>query len=128
MPESKTVLKLSQAYGAKLDSAFTIKLADFKTRFDDYNTKEKSMGELEKKTVQQELTALDKDIQEYKKNGATLMKLKYDELMRPLYNKLNKTIAQVAKENNFTQILTLTGNEFAYIDTNLDITDLVLKN
>jgi len=34
----------------------------------------------------------------------------------------------VAKENGYTQILTITGNEFAYIDSKFDITELVLKN
>jgi outer membrane protein len=58
MPEAKTVIELSQAYGAKLDSSFTIKVNDFKMKVDDYELKEKDMGVLEKKTIQQELGAL----------------------------------------------------------------------
>ena len=56
------------------------------------------------------------------------MGLKRDELMRPLYTMLSEAIATVAKENGYTQILTITGNEFAYIDSKFDITELVLKN
>ena len=127
MPESKTVVKMTQRYGAKLDSSFTIKVEDFKSKLEDYKSKEKDMGVLEKKTIQKELEALEQDIQKYKKNGNALMGLKRDELMRPLYKKLNASISVVAKGNGFTQILTIAGNQFAYIDNAFDITVLVLK-
>ena len=71
---------------------------------------------------------MEQDIKKYQKNGNTLMGLKRDELMRPLYTMLSEGIATVAKENGYTQILTITGNEFAYIDSKFDITELVLKN
>ena len=48
--------------------------------------------------------------------------------MRPLYTKLSDAIAIIAKAKGYTQILTLTGNEFAYIDNKFDITELVIKN
>ena len=74
------------------------------------------------------MAGLEQDIKKYQKNGNTLMGLKRDELMRPLYTMLSEAIATVAKENGYTQILTITGNEFAYIDSKFDITELVLKN
>ncbi|MFQ3181333.1 MAG: outer membrane protein [Polaribacter sp.] len=128
MPETKTVVKITQAYGAKLDSSFTIKVNNFKAQLEDYKLKEKDMGVLEKKTIQKELTTLEDDIKKYQKNGNTLMGLKKDELMRPLYNKLNAAIATISEENGYTQILTLAGNQFAYIDPKFDITDLVISN
>jgi outer membrane protein len=128
MPETKTVLKITQAYGAKLDSSFTIKVNNFKAQLEDYKLKEKDMGVLEKKTIQKELATLEDDIKKYQKNGNTLMGLKKDELMRPLYNKLNASIAAISEENGYTQILTLAGNQFAYIDRKFDITDLVINN
>ncbi|AUC84163.1 hypothetical protein CW731_02110 [Polaribacter sp. ALD11] len=127
MPEAKTVIEMTQVYGAKLDSSFSIKVEDFKVRLEDYKAKEKDMGVLEKKTIQQELSALEQDINKYQKNGNTLMGLKRDELMRPLYKKLSDAIAVVSKAGGYTQILTTTGNQFAYIDERFDITDLVIK-
>ena len=126
MPESKMVRELTEAYGAKLDSSFSIKVEEFKAKLEDYKLKEKDMGELEKKTIQKELSGLDQDIQNYQKTGNTLMGLRRDELMRPLYTKLSKAISIVSKENGYTQILTATGNEFAYVDAKFDITELVL--
>ncbi|MFQ3296582.1 MAG: outer membrane protein [Polaribacter sp.] len=127
MPEAATVVKMTQGYGAKLDSSFSIKVEDFQTRLEDYKLKEKEMGVLEKKTIQQELATSEQDIKLYQKNGNTLMGLKRDELMRPLYKKLNASISAVAKANGYTQILTIAGNQFAYIDDAFDITSLVIK-
>ena len=56
-----------------------------------------------------------------------LLGLKRDELMRPSYKKLGDVIALVSIENGFTQVLTTTGNQFAYLDATLDITELVLE-
>lgn len=118
---------MAQKYGTKLDSSFTVKVEDFRARLKDYQAKEKEMGDLEKKTVQKELASLEQDINQYQKNGNTLMGLKRDELMRPLYKKLSNVIAEVSKANGYTQILTTTGNQFAYLDPKFDITDLVIK-
>lgn len=126
MPEAAIVIKLSQAYGAKLDSSFSIKMQDYQARVADFREKEKEMGELMKKTLVKEITALEQDIKKYQDNGSKLMQLKQNELMRPLYKKLNEAIEAISKENGYTLILTTTGNQFAYIDQKHDITKLVV--
>jgi len=127
MPESKIVGEKTQAYGAKLDSSFNTRLTDYKTRLADYQKREKEMGALEKKAFVKELTTLEDDIKKYQNNGQKLIQLKQNELLRPLYSKLSDAIQAVAKENKYTQILTLSGNEFAYIDNKFDITNLVFN-
>lgn len=126
MPEAKTVVKMAQNYGKKLDSSFSIKMNDYQKRVADFREKEKEMGELMKKTLIKELTALEQDIKKYQNNGNQLMQLKQNELMRPLYKKLNDAIEKVVKANGYTHILTSTGNQFGYIDPNYDITKLVM--
>ena len=126
MPEAKIVVKRAQAYGAKLDSSFSIKLKDFQTKVDKFKKEEKEMGELMKKTTLNELTAMENDIKKYQNNGNKLMQLKQNELMRPLYKKLNDAIKAVAIAEGYTQVLTSTGNQFAYIDEKYDITKLVM--
>jgi outer membrane protein len=126
MPESKIVVKRSKIYGAKLDSSFSIKMQDYQDRVQDFREKEKEMGELMKKVLVEELTALEKDVKLYQENGTKLMQLKQNELMRPLYKKLNAAINEIAKQNGYTQVFTKSGNQFAYIDENFDITKLVL--
>lgn len=126
MPEAKVVVTASQKYGKKLDSSFAIKMNEYRAKVDDYNKREKEMGELEKKTIGKEIAALQDDIRRYQDNGTKLMQLKQNELMRPLYKKLNDAIDAVAKANGYTQILTTNGNEFAFVDMKYDITKLVM--
>ncbi|MCL7754195.1 OmpH family outer membrane protein [Polaribacter sp. Z022] len=128
MPETKIVLKRSQDYGAKLDSSFSIKLKLYQTKVEAYKKNEKTLGALAKKTEIAELTQMEADIKQYQQNGNKLMQLKKNELMRPLYKKLSDAITAVSKAGNYTQVLTLTGNQFAYIDNKYDITDLVIKH
>ena len=127
MPETKTVIKMAQVYGSKLDSSFTIKMKDYQTKVEEFRSKEKEMGELMKKTLINELKTLEKEIQQYQNNGQQLMKLKQDELMRPLYKKLNNAVQEIVKEKGYTHILTISGNKFAYVDQKYDITEAVMK-
>ncbi len=126
MPEAKVVVEKSQSYGAKLDSLLSIKMVDYQARVKDFREKEKEMGELMKKTLVKEISALEADLKKYQENGNKLMQLKQGELMRPLYKKLNEAIDAVAKENGYTIILTTTVNQFAYVDENYDITKKVI--
>tara|TARA_B110000503_G_scaffold82337_1_gene125647 strand:+ start:157 stop:675 length:519 start_codon:yes stop_codon:yes gene_type:complete len=126
MPEAKIVMARTQAYGIKLDSSFAIKTQNYQARIDEFKSKEKEMGELMKKTLINEIAALEQDIKKYQTNGNKLMQLKQNELMRPLYKILNDAINIVSKENGYTQVLTSTGNQFVYIDVKFDITALVM--
>ena len=127
MPEAKVVVKRAQAYGAKLDSSFSIKMKEYKDKIELYKKNEKTMGELMKKTEISKLAALESDIKKYQENGTKLMQLKQSELMRPLYKKLNIAIDAVAKSNGYSQVFTVNGNQFAYISQSHDITKLVIK-
>ncbi|MFK8060864.1 MAG: OmpH family outer membrane protein [Polaribacter sp.] len=127
MPETKIVFKRANDYGAKLDTSYTKKLDIYKAKLDTYRTNEKTMGELAKKTSISEIQTLEADLNKYRENGRKLIQLKRDELMRPLYKKLSDAIVEVSKANGYTQVLTVTGNQFAYADPKFDITELVMK-
>ena len=126
MPEAKIVVKKTQEYGARLDSSFSIKMKEYQEKVADFKEKEKEMGELMKKTMIKELTSLEQNMNQYQNNGKKLMQLKQNELMRPLYKKLSDAIKVVVKEQGYTHILTISGNEFAYVDEKYDITELVM--
>lgn len=128
MPETKIVVERAKAYGAKLDSSFSIKTKLYKEKIEDYRKKEKELGELMKKTMLTEIATLEQDIKQYQTNGNKLMQLKQSELMRPLYKLLGDAISKIAKENGYTQVFTITGNQFAYVDDKFDITDLVVAS
>ena len=126
MPQMKNVQRRVENYGKRLDSTFQIKAKDYQAKIEAYKAVEKTLSEADKTTKIQEITVIEQEMGKFRKNGSTMMQLQRDENMRPLYKKLSEVIAEVAKANGYTQILTTNGNQFGYIDDKFDITQLVL--
>lgn len=126
MPQMKNVLRRMENAGKKLDSSFNLKATDYKTKIESYKAEEKIMTDADKQSRIQELQKLEQEMQQFRVNGSKMIQLQREEYMRPLYKKLSEVIAEVAKANGYTQILTTNGNQFGYIDERFDITKLVL--
>ncbi|MCH3882126.1 MULTISPECIES: OmpH family outer membrane protein [Tenacibaculum] len=126
MPQMKLALERVSNYGKQLDSTFQIKATDYKIKVDAYNAVEKTLSDTDKKTKIKELQDLEQELGKFRQNGTTMMKLRREEFMRPLYKKVNELISEIAKAEGYTQVLTTSGNEFAFIDDRFDITKKVL--
>ncbi|WP_299157157.1 OmpH family outer membrane protein [uncultured Tenacibaculum sp.] len=127
MPQMKNVIRRVENYGKRLDSSFQLKAKDYQAKIEAFKTAQKTLSEDDKKIKVQEITTLEQEIGNFRKNGPKLLQLQRDDNMRPLYKKLSEVIAEVAKANGYTQILTTNRNEFAYLDERFDITKLVLE-
>ena len=127
MPQMKLILKRVENYAKKLDSTFQVKFKGYQEKINAYKKDEGSSTIDQNKKKYNQIVTLEQEMQKFRENGTKLMQLRRNEFMRPLYQKLNKVIETVAKENGYTQILTTNGNEFAYVDLKHDITNLVLK-
>lgn len=126
MPQMKGVLQRVENYGKQLDSSFQIKATEYKTKVDSFKAEEKIMTDDDKKTRFKEIQVLEQEMAKFRQNGTAMMQIQREQSLRPLYKKVSEVIAEVAKENGYTQILTTTGNEFGYLDERFDITKLVL--
>ena len=69
---------------------------------------------------------MENDINNFRQNGAKLITIKRDEVLRPLYKKIGVAIEAIAKELDYTQVLQI-DDSLVYIDEDYDITVLVLK-
>ncbi|CAM1369495.1 conserved exported hypothetical protein [Tenacibaculum litopenaei] len=126
MPQMKDVLVRINAYAKELDSSYQIKTTAYKEKIEAFKKVEKTLTEQQRKEKIQELAALEQEMGKFRQNGTTLMKLRRDEYIRPLYKKLNEVIQEIAKSEGYTQVLTTSGNEFAFIDPNFDLTKKVM--
>lgn len=126
MPQSKTVIERVNKYAVRLDSSFQVKTNAFSTKIDAYKKEQETLSEAQKKEKQQEIIALEKEINKFRNNSSKLLELRRNEFMRPIYKKLNSIITAIAKEDGYSQILTTDRNEFAYFDEKFDITKKVL--
>ena len=126
MPESKEVLSELKIYAARLDSTYQVKLSDYNAKVTAFQKLDPSLSDNFKKVKIEEINELEQDLQKSQQNGNSLINLKRDQLMNPLYQILGEAITELAKSEGFTQILTSSGNEFAYIDETFDITEKVM--
>ncbi len=127
MPELKDVQKGVQDYNLELEKQVGPNITAYQALLKEYQSKEASYTEALKKQMQDSILRTEASLQRVRQNGAKLIQLKNDELMRPLYQKMGNAIKQVVQEQGYTQILTLEGNSFAYVDPQYDITQLVMN-
>lgn len=125
LPELTTVNTAVASYNSELEKTLNEKVTIYKTKLAAYKTNAATYSDVMKKTMGEELYGLENDIKKFQQNGSQLTQIKQDDLLRPLYKKISDMIAVVAKEQKYTQILTVDGNEFAYADEKFDITAIV---
>lgn len=126
MPETKQVLVRLDAYSKRLDSSYQVKVAEYNAKIAAFQKLDPSLSDSFKKIKVDEIQEIEANLQKSQQNGNQLINLKRDELMRPLYKILRESIAEIAKADGYTQIITSSGNELAYIDDNFDITKEVM--
>lgn len=126
MPQLKQVHERVKKYGAKLDSINNKKIKEYDAKVKAFNEVIKTLSDEAKKTKYTEIGKMNQDIAKFRQNGAKLMQLRKDEFMRPLYKKITELTSVIAKEKGYSQILTIEGSSFVYIDEKHDITKLVL--
>lgn len=127
MPEIETVQKDLKTYGETLDSQLQEKMTAYQAKLDEYNKNVESYTEQQITEEQTAIFTLEEDITKFRQNGIQLMRIKEDELKRPLYLKIAEVMDVIAKEQNFTQILnTSADSSVVYLDPKLDITIAVL--
>lgn len=85
------------------------------------------MSDLIKQTKEKELQDLQKRIQDFQQQAQSDLQKKNDELSKPIYEKANKAIAAVAKENGYKYILDSSVGTVLYSEPSDDVITLVMK-
>ncbi len=124
--EMTQVQKDLETYGADLDRQFKELVSKYQAAIEAYKAAEATATEEDKKTKQDEIVGLEQDIQRFRQNSQGLIQIKQNELMQPLYQKVGEALDAVAREQNYSQVLTLNAG-VAYFDPALDLTDDVAK-
>lgn len=126
MPELVQVQNGVQAYGKELDDQLGEKLAVYDSLIKNYQAMESTYGDAIKRTKQDEIIELENDMTQFRENSVSLLQLRQNELMGPLYAKIGKALEIVAKEQQYTQVIAINAS-MAYLDKNFDVTNAVLK-
>ncbi len=125
MPEMTNVKEELQSYGAKMDVDLNKKVEEYKALIEQYKEEEITLTLAQKKQKQDQMMELEADIQKFQTNGAKLMEIKQQELLRPLYDKIGEALEKVAQANGYTQVLQSTS-DIVYLDPDYDLTNSIL--
>ena len=112
MPESKQVLSELKIYAAKLDSTYQVKLADYNAKVTAFQKLDPSLSDNFKKVKIEEINELEQDLQKSQQNGNSLINLKRDQLMNPLYQILGEAMLFLKLEIHSRKLPVTQANHF----------------
>lgn len=130
MPDSKQITTELQSLQAQLKKQYDTKVQDFQKKLAEYQGYDNTVPDAVKQNTERELQQMQQNLQALQDDSQTSLQKKQSDLMQPVYDKVDKSIADVAKENGFTMIVTSSVggiNVVLYSDDRINISDLVLK-
>jgi len=125
MPELKEAGNQARIYSEDLNAQLQLKVKKYQDLAKVYQDNEMSYNETEKNSKLQELQTLEQDLQSFQQNSNSLVQVRQNELLQPLYGKINVALQEVAIKGSFTQIITI-NETLAFIDPKFDITFAVM--
>jgi outer membrane protein len=115
MPESKIVKEEAQNYLKTLENEIMTMSDEFQKKYNDYMTNAEKMSELVRRTKEEELTGMQRRIEEFRASAQQDYQRRMNELMAPLIEKAKKGIEAVAKESGYRYVLDSTPGNTAIL-------------
>lgn len=91
-------------YSKELEGQLQTMNQEFEKKYQEYETNYQTWGEAVRKDKEKEITSLQQRIQEFQVSAQQDLQAKEQELLQPIYNKINEAIKQVGDENGYTYI------------------------
>ncbi|WOK06431.1 OmpH family outer membrane protein [Imperialibacter roseus] len=104
MPESKQIEADLKAYETQLQNRLQAKIQEFQTKGQAFQSGYQTMTDIERADKQEELQNLQASIEKFQRDAQQSMQDKELQLLQPAYDKIQKAIDDVAKENGFTHV------------------------
>jgi outer membrane protein len=126
MPEVKEVQTQLQDYESKLKGDLQFEINKLQTKYNDWQKSLQSTGQQQ---AQQAKEALDKEKQQLfvvEQSIPGSIQQKQQGLMKPVYEKVNALVAEIAKEKGYTLVLDTGTGSVVYGDDKVNITQLVI--
>jgi outer membrane protein len=126
MPESDSAQVTIEKLAANYESQLEEMQVELNKKYDDYLTNRDSYSDLIKQTKESEISDLQQRIQQFQTIATEDIQNKRTELLRPILDKANGAIKNVAEANNFIYVFDISqGNPIYFSDQSTDILPLV---
>jgi len=126
MPESDSAQAMIEKLAANYESQLEEMQVELNKKYDDYLNNRDSYTDLIRQTKESEISDLQSRIQQFETIATQELQTKRTELLRPILDKANGAIKNVAETNNFIYVFDISqGNPIYYSDQSVDIMPLV---
>jgi outer membrane protein len=105
MPETKKADADAQDYYKQLEQRLQQMQGEYQKKLDEYEKNKATWGELIRTAFENDLQRMQQGMQEFQQNAQTDFQNKKNELLKPIYEKANKAIADVAKADGYKYVL-----------------------
>lgn len=127
MPEFKAASDSAQMYYKMLENQMVVMQMELERKLNEYDSLNKMWSPLIKQLKEKEITDLQNNIQAFQMSAQQDFNNKRVQLVEPLYNKINKAAADVAKEKGYKYVIdsSKSAGVVIYADPADDILDAV---
>ena len=130
LPDTKQAESSLKTYKTQLDNQLQGKIKDFQARYQAYEKGQSTMPPAIKADKEKELQDLNAQIEAFSQNAEVDLQKKQVALMQPVFDKINKAIENVAKENGYAYVLNANSGGVSivlYAPEENNVSNLVLK-
>lgn len=130
LPDTKQIDSDLKSFEKQLKSKLQLKAIELQNKLQSYQDGYKTMTEAVKNQKENELQQLQGEFEKLQMESQNDLANKQVELIRPIYDKIQKAVQAVAKENKYTHVLNAdTGGMLIvlYADEEYNISNLVLR-
>lgn len=127
MPEMVQVNQELEAYGQELQTDLQETIQQYEEQVGIYQTENENYTETQRQEKEQEIMALENEIQGFRQKAQVMMQMKRNEITDPLYGKINEAMLAVIQEDGYTQIFHAGSNALAFSAEGSDITVKVMN-
>jgi outer membrane protein len=126
-PESQTIQSEIEKIGTEKQAIGTALENELKAKIESFEKEKASMAQILQESRIEEIRNLETKIQNYYANARKELDAKRQELLKPVFEKVNAGIKTVAEKHKYTAIIDLdTGGQFLlYIDASRNILELM---
>ncbi len=125
LPERKDAETKMQAFAKTLDERLKAMGAEYEAKVADAQARAEAMTQTEKEVAVREIGELEQRIQAAQQKAQEDLAKQEEELLKPMVDRTNAAIAEVAAANNFSYIFDVSTGLVLYYDKGEDIMALV---
>lgn len=105
MPDAKEIESELKAHNKQLENQLKAKYQEYQTKAQAYQKGAQTMTDAVRADKERELQQLQMSIQQFEREAQLELQRKQQQLLQPVYEKVQAAIEEVAKANNYTHVI-----------------------